>query len=270
MELPPEEKPPGAPDWMVTFADLMSLLLTFFVLLLSFSNMEIVKFRTMAGSVRNALGLKSEIALSDVPTGEKLLPYKSPKEGTGETEDTHKDKASKRVVSQRAISKLRAMLEENDATAEGVVKATERGVVLELRGDLVFDSGKTELKAEALPVLGALAEFIRTVPGQVEVQGHTDNVPIKNSVFPSNWELSAGRAAKTVRFLTGRGVSPSRFVAQGFADTRPLTTNTTADGRARNRRVQFEFLIDSEAAEGSVDFEQLDLDLTRENSGAKS
>ena len=268
MELPPDEKPPGAPDWMVTFAHLMSLLLTFFVLLLSFSNMEIVKFRTMAGSVRNALGLKSEIALSDLPTGEKLLPYKSPKEGKGETEDDHKDKASKRVVTKRAISKLRAMLEENEATADGVVKASDRGVVLELRGDLVFDSCKTDLKPASQPILAALAEFINSVPGQVEVQGHTDNVPIKNSVFPSNWELSAGRAAKTVRFLTAKGVAPTRFMAQGFADTRPLDTNTTPEGRARNRRVQFEFLIDSEAADNSVDFEQLDLDLTRRGSGA--
>jgi chemotaxis protein MotB len=237
MELEPDEAPAGAPEWMVTFADLMSLLLTFFVLLLSFSNMEIVKFRTMAGSVRNALGLKSELALSDIPSGSKLLPHLDPKEGDGGRAD------------EEVKGELREMLESSELKDIGTVDVTPRGVVLRLKGDVVFDSGQAEIKSSALPFLDRLAGYIATVPNAVDVEGHTDNVPIATEFYPSNWELSAARAGRAARHLSERGVDRRRLRAVGMADTTPVTGNDAPAGRSTNRRVEFVFL--SAAAAGA-------------------
>jgi chemotaxis protein MotB len=223
--------PEGAPEWMVTFADLMSLLLTFFVLLLSFSNMEIVKFRTMAGSVRNALGLKSEFDLSDVPMGNKLLPYEDPKEGEGDPGDA-----------QGLRSELEEMLREAGLPEKASVRMTSRGVALHIEGDILFDSGRTHLKPEALPILDRLTELIPRVGYRVDVHGHTDNIPIATTAFPSNWELSAARAGRAVRYFVENGVPADRFRAIGLAETRPVEDNDTPDGRTANRRVEFLFV----------------------------
>jgi chemotaxis protein MotB len=236
MELEPDEPPQGAPEWMVTFADLMSLLLTFFVLLLSFSNTEIIKFRTMAGSVRNALGLKSEFDLSDLPTGTKLLPYLDPKEGKG-------GPSEKEVQGQ-----LQEMLSESEMKDIGTVEITPRGVVLRLKGDVLFDSGSAEIKPPVRPFLDRLAGYITTVPEPIDVEGHTDNVPIATETYPSNWELSAARAGRAARLLVDRDVPGRRLRAVGLADTVPIAPNNTSEGRAANRRVEFVFLDHADTA----------------------
>lgn len=220
----------GAPDWIVTFADLMSLLLTFFVLLLSFSNMEIVKFRTMAGSVRNALGLKSEFDLSDVPMGSKLLPYEDPKEGEGNPE------------SQGLRQELEAMLREAGLPEKASVRTTSRGVALYIEGDILFDSGSAALRPEAWKILDQIAAMLPRVGYRVDVQGHSDSIPISTPAFPSNWELSAARAGRAVRYFVEKGVPSGRFRAIGLAETRPVSSNDTAEGRANNRRVEFLFV----------------------------
>ena len=233
-----EERKPGAPPWVVTFADLMSLLLTFFVLLLSFSNTEIIKFRVMAGSVRNALGMKSEFDISDIPTGSKLLPYEDPREGDGKWEQEEKEEMAE---------KLNEALQEAGLQDQGSVKVTEQGVVLQLSGDVLFESGKADINPKLIPYLDDLAKFISTMPHSVDVMGHTDDVPIATLLYPSNWELSAARAGQTVRFLSERQVAASRLRAIGHAHTVPLAANDTALGRARNRRVEFLFLTKPEA-----------------------
>ena len=230
MELEQDEAKPGAPEWMVTFADLMSLLLTFFVLLLSFSNTEIVKFRVMAGSVRNALGMKSEFDLSDVPTGNKLLPYEDPKEGEGGGPS-----------SEEIEEQLHGVLEQLGLEEGSSARLTKHGVVLQLEGDLFFGSGAADLSPAALPVLDRLAEYIESVGRTVDIVGHTDNIPIKTQVYPSNWELSAARAGQAVRYLVEKGVSPDKVRAIGQADTVPIAENNTPAGRAINRRVEFIF-----------------------------
>lgn len=219
----------GAPAWVVTFADLMSLLLAFFVLMLSFSNTEIVKFRTMAGSVRNALGMKSEFDLSDIPMGSKLLPYESPQKGDGEAREA-------------LATQLRMVLEEAGLKDRGAVEITERGVLLRLSGDLFFSSGEVELKPKALSILNLLAVKIKAIPRSIDVEGHTDDVPIATNVYPSNWELSAARAGRAVRHLVEQGIPADQMRAIGHADTVPLDDNSVEEGRAANRRVEFLFL----------------------------
>lgn len=240
MEQEPEEAKAGAPDWMVTFADLMSLLLTFFILLLSFSNTEIIKFRVMAGSVRNALGLKSEFALSDIPMGDKLLPHQDPKDGDGKAEQ---------IQMETTAEELREVLENSGLQEHGEAKVTKRGVVLQLSGDLLFESGASEINKKALPILNQLAAHIAKSGRSVDIVGHTDNVPIATHVYPSNWELSAARAGQAVRYLSEKGVAPERMRAIGQAHSIPITRNDTAKGRSENRRVEFVFVDHPEEVE---------------------
>ena len=183
----------------------------------------------MAGSVRNALGSKSAFALSDIPTGSKLLPYQDPKEGEGQ--------AMEEIV--RYLSQI---IEENGMEKNGNAKITKQGVVLQLKGDRLFESGKATIKTEALPILDGLARYISKSSKDVDVLGHTDDRPIATAVFPSNWELSAARAGRAVRYLAEKGVPAQRLRAIGHADTVPVTGNATPVGRAANRRVEFVFV----------------------------
>ena len=229
MDSEPEEATAGAPAWVVTFADLMSLLLTFFVLLLSFSNTEIIKFRVMAGSVKNALGMKSEFALSDIPMGEKLLPHKDPKDGAGKAQ-------------QEMAERLREVLEKSGLRQFGEATVTNRGVLLQLSGDLLFESGEARINKTALPILDGLAGLVIESGSSVDVVGHTDNVPITTHVYPSNWELSAARAGQAVRYLAEKGVPPERMRAIGQAHTIPIAGNDSDKARSANRRVEFLFV----------------------------
>ncbi len=232
MPPPPDDQKAGAPEWMTTFADLMSLLLTFFVLLLSFSNMEIVKFRQMAGSMREAFGMKSPLDISNTPMGVQVMPMPSPSY----------TKTTEKVPSNLMTVKLREVLEKENMEKSGNIEVTERGVTLRLDGDAVFETGKVALKAGALKLLDRLAEIAATSPGQIEVEGHTDNVPMRSARYPSNWELSAARAGSAVRYLTGKGLPAQRLKAIGFGDTRPLVPNDSKENRAKNRRVEFLFV----------------------------
>ncbi len=243
---------------MVTFADLMSLLLTFFVLLLSFSNMEIVKFQAMVGSVREAFGMKSPFELSDIPTGTDILPNQTPQ--PGEVDATVSDEDP---TPQQVREKLQELLEEAGLADKGVAIETDTGVVLQLSGDVLFDSGQAQIKDGAAPLLEELAQYTLSVKYKLDVVGYTDNIPIATAIYPSNWELSAARAGQAVRYLTERGVDPARLRAIGRADTNPLQSNDTPEGRAHNRRVEFVYtrlsadpapqnLLDSDVRAGSA------------------
>lgn len=235
----PDEPKAGAPDWMVTFADLMSLLLTFFVLLLSFANMEVVKFKSAVGSIQNALGLKSVFELSDVPSGNELLDHENPQEGDGQ------------AVQEQIVEELERILEQAGLQNSGTAKVSKRGVVLQLEGDLLFASGEAAISPKALPVLDALSAYIAGQSRFVDVVGHTDDVPIATAVYPSNWELSAARAGQAVRYLSEKGVKPFRMRAIGQAHTVPVSENTTPEARANNRRVEFVFVAEPETSEST-------------------
>ena len=125
---------------------------------------------------------------------------------------------------------------------QSLAKITKHGVILQLKGDLLFESGQATIKPKALPVLEGLARYISKTSRDVDVLGHTDNRPIGTAVFPSNWELSAARAGRAVRYLAEKGVPAQRLRAIGHADSVPVASNTTQVGRAANRRVEFVFV----------------------------
>jgi chemotaxis protein MotB len=235
-----DEAPAGAPEWIVTFADLMSLLLTFFVLLLSFSSTQAAKFEAVAGSLKDALGMRSELDLSDQPERRELI------------ESVEKQRAEQNPSTPADLSReLQKLLAELGGRGRGVAGLTGQGIVLNISGDLMFSSGEATLSPEAIQILDRIANYVLQSDRPLDVVGHTDNVPISTPLFPSNWELSAARAGSAVRYLVDRGVDAERIRAIGRASTRPVESNSTAEGRSLNRRVEFIFNLQREPAKDS-------------------
>jgi chemotaxis protein MotB len=227
-DLPEEEPEEGAPEWMVTFGDMMSLLMVFFVLIVSFSTMDIIKYRNLVGSLREAFGAKDAsfmMGKSGSPTFINVTPQKR-------TSD-----AQSRVQTEERTRKEVRSLGVDD---EVEVAQTEQGVALRVKGNLLFDTGKAALRPGARGLLAKIAVILKKHPNTILVEGHTDNIPISTALFKSNWELSAARASAVVRdFIEFDGISPTQLGVMGMADTRPIGSNFTREGRARNRRVDF-------------------------------
>ncbi len=227
-----QECPKGAPLWVVTFGDMMSLLLTFFIMLLAFSNMDIQKFKEMLGSIEDAFGVQKEKVILT-------------KEGQPVPVDLMGNAEAGREKRKEALVNLLAeMIKESGLEDQVAVVKTDRGVVLQIKGSLMFDPGKATLRREALKLFNSLIPILKKAPYDIIVEGHTDNLPIKSDKFPSNWELSSARAGAVVRYLIQAGkLNPKRFIAEGLADTRPIAPNDTPENRAKNRRVNIVFLI---------------------------
>jgi chemotaxis protein MotB len=132
---------------------------------------------------------------------------------------------------------------------QGLIKVTQHKlwVEIEMNTSILFASADSELEEEAFPALKALANVLKKLPNSIDVEGHTDNLPINTEQFPSNWELSSGRAASVVHLFTQYGVNPRRLSSIGYAEFRPVSNNTTAEGRLRNRRVKVVILADKNA-----------------------
>lgn len=221
----PEGDPPseGAPDWAVTYGDMMSLLLVFFVLIASYSNLDVIKYRELTGSVQTALG-----------TRDRTL------------DDAQLDSAPTAGIASAAEERERRWVERE---VESVVSEiggpfqmihSREGVRIRIDGQVLFETGQAEIVPEAKSMLLQLAVPLRRYPYRLLIEGHTDDVPISTPNYPSNWELSAARAANVVRFLVAEGSIPAdRLSAVAYADTRPIRPNVDDESRARNRRVEF-------------------------------
>ncbi|MAE69981.1 MAG: flagellar motor protein MotB [Gemmatimonadetes bacterium] len=219
----------GAPKWVVTFADMMSLLLAFFVLLLSFSSIQEAKFRELAGSMKGAFGvLESSTAVSI----NKAPPRSSI--------------ATIQIQQQLVQRQIEELVGQSDSLGSAVqVDGQEGGELrIKLSEELLFPSGSGDIRPEASPVLKTLASLLATAAGEVDIEGHTDNRPIRTLRYPSNWELSSDRAMAVLRSLERLGISPARMSATSFGEFRPVAPNDTPENRARNRRVELRVLMD--------------------------
>jgi chemotaxis protein MotB len=214
----------GSPAWLTSFSDMMMLFLCFFVLLLSFARTDTQTSRSALGSVRQALGGRA-----DLPSPERVAPA-DPAASNPE-----------RATDSRVVAELERFLAERGLHAQVEVAASERGIILRTRDQILFDSGDARLKSDGLPVLRAVADLGRRFQGQLAVEGHTDDRPIQNTAFPSNWELSGARSAIVLRYLLSDGIAPERVHMAGYADRQPIARNESSEGRARNRRVEFVF-----------------------------
>ena len=223
----------GAPAWMATFADLATLLMTFFVLLLSFANMDIVKFRQMAGSVKDAFGTQVETPGTYEERSDTMVTVQ-----LSEEED-------RTIDMMQMGERIRKTVEEQGLEDKTEIKVDKDGVTLTVDGTFMFDGGSAELKPEFEKFLGEIAKIIKEHDYPLAIEGHSDNIPIKSSIYPSNWELSSSRATAVLRYLINQYQIPAkRLMAVGYADTRPLVPNDTPENRAKNRRVEFHFKKD--------------------------
>ena len=225
----------GAPEWLLTYSDMVTLLLCFFVLLLSFANTDTIKFKEVLGSMKDAFGVQREI-LELGKEGGMELPIKL--ESTASKSEEEK---------QRLVNLLKRMVEEEGVDKNTLIIPVKNGVkveITELAGHAMFKPGGTDLTGESERLLLKMIPTIQETVYKITVEGHSDDVPVKSPLFPSNWELSSARAGSVVRFFIQKGdLDPRRFSAVGHADTQPLVENTDEESRARNRRVSIVYEV---------------------------
>lgn len=228
-ECPPCEA--GAPRWMTTFGDLMSLLLCFFVLLLSFSEMDRKKYKVVAGSMEKAFGMQRQKNVSDSPRhGLEMI-----------AKDFDQESIATRVKEHVGRELETDFDELYGKIADDIeIEAGNDQVVIRLMGESTFDSGKASIKPELKPMILRIGQILATeATGDIIIAGHTDNVPIRGGAFQSNLALSIARAATVAQFLLDqKTIAPQRVATMGFGEYRPIADNNAKMGRRKNRRVE--------------------------------
>ncbi len=249
----------GLPAYMATFADLMSLLMCFFVLLLSFAEIDALKYKMVVKSLENAFGVQRDVAADEIPQGSSIIaqefspgeprptPLKVVRQDTiDETREQLKVTADAEKLAQQQAGKIteetqefRQALEKEIQEGLIVVESQFNRIVIRIREKGSFPSGDARLNPGFAPILRKIHDVLLTTDGRIAVAGHTDNVPINTARYRSNWELSTSRATSVVHELMAPGtMSAERFVLEGYADTKPLVPNDSAANRAKNRRVE--------------------------------
>lgn len=224
--------------WLVSYADFVTLLFAFFVVMYSISSVNEGKYKTFSDSLNVAFDQSvspSLITNQSVPGRDKILVDKS---AAQMVEQQRKIQAQMKAVD----DSLRQVMAPLIAQGMVGVHRTKRGVVVEISASTLFKEGEEKLQTGAQETLQQVAIVLSRENQSVEVEGHTDDVPIKTAQFPSNWELSAGRASSVVRMLVSYGVAEERLAAVGLAANQPVVANDTPEHRAKNRRVSITIL----------------------------
>ncbi len=284
-DCPPCEE--GLPPWLATFADMMALLMCFFVLLLSFAEMDVLKFKQVAGALKLAFGVQRIVKATEIPKGTSVIakqyspgkptevtPLEIMREQTTDDTKTNLDfsdsqskhdggmgEAEAEAIAQaKAEREAREQAEElQDELAAAIgdglleIEAYNDRVLIRIRERGSFGSGRAELQQEFLPILKLIADVLNQRDGRFVVAGHTDDIPIETRRFRSNWDLSAARAASVVHFFIQQGnIDPERMEIRAMADNEPIVPNDSWENRARNRRVEISVLHgNSRAIEGA-------------------
>ena len=233
MEEECDECEEGAPAWMATFSDMATLLLTFFVLLLSFANMDIQNFKSALGSVKEAFGVQTETKGDHEARASSLMEWSDdPPSAMVNTQESEAN---------NEVQRLRQYIESHGMKNQIEVMGTESGIVLRVKDVALFDTGSDELTKASEPVLALVEDLFEKSRAVLSIEGHTDNIPIARTRFPSNWELSAARAAAVLRHFIAHQLDKARLSIAGYGELRPIAANDTDAGRNKNRRVEFVF-----------------------------
>jgi len=266
-----------SPDqgWLVTFSDLLSLLLCFFVVLLSVADFDPIKYKQIQSNMTNAFGVQREIPLEDIPKGTSVVathfqpgipdetPIETIQQITREQErdslrlgepDAELERERDMREAVETLDEMMQLTKDTEVDAEMLrkllraeieagqidVESEDRTILIRIREKGSFTSGSAYLNNDFVKVIDKIGVAIGQIAGRVFVEGHTDSIPINSFAYPSNWDLSVSRAASVTRRLvrSDTGINPRRVTASGFAATRPQAVNSTAEGRARNRRVE--------------------------------
>ena len=253
------KKSGGAPPWMVTFADLMALLLTMFVLLLSFSTMDVERYKKIAGAMSDSFGLSALSRLSGMVEVEGFFTGKHIKQVTpkpvvsidlpeviGQTpmeieapEALPEDIAEDQAAAMEVQENLRRVMASEIEGEQISVEESGDQTVITFTDEIAFPAGSEQLAETFLPIMDKLISVLTEAEGQIIVAGHTDDRPIKTTRFRSNWDLSTARAVSVVHQILKSGkIAPDHVTAEGYADSRPLVANDSPENRALNRRVE--------------------------------
>lgn len=270
-----DEGKPGAPLWMATFADLMSLLVCFFVLIISMSEIDVIRYKKVAGSMKDAFGVQQDIVTYDIPKGTSIIalefspgkpeptvrkiiqqdtvdptrpslkignpdnPIEVQPETLQKLLEEEEERQEQRQQTEADAAVLTELLEEEINEGKIDVETDGPTIIIKIRERGSFTSGSATLDPGFLPTLGTIGTALGEISGEIVVEGHTDNIPINSVQFPSNFALSAGRALSvTSVFLNDPNISMDRLSLRGYGEVRPEATNATRAGRARNRRVE--------------------------------
>lgn len=282
--------------WLVSYADFITLLFAFFVVMYSLSPINEGKYRVLSDSIGNAFksGATDEATLftsmqlqnllsptpgaADVEEANGLqIPMRFPEqtvEGEQEEEVEELEMNKDDKFSQQLLKKAETEIDQIGSEVENQfeelvdeellnVKRNKFWLEVEIKSKLLFNSGSSDLLPQALPVLEDLANLFVDKPNRIHIEGFTDNKPIRTRIFPSNWELSAARAATVVRLFEGMGIAPQRMASIGYGEYQPVADNNTEEGRAKNRRV---VMVVMAALEGNQDQRIYDFDLLKSQS----
>ena len=248
--LPEDDPPEGAPEWMTTYSDLVTLLLTFFILLFSMASVDSKKFEQVAQSLRSAFMNNSNGEIYNNNNGKDVIsifdenmPTDSDSgemndgDGTGggisDSDSKKKEEAIEEFKEEvkTLISKLE--IDEYVSVIEG-----KASIILRVNSVILFDVGKADIKESGKETIKKVGELMRQLDTNIAIQGHTDNVPIKTGIFPTNWELSTKRATNVVIFLVNEcTINPTKLTATGNGEFRPIASNDTEVNRQKNRRI---------------------------------
>ncbi|MFQ6614385.1 MAG: flagellar motor protein MotB [Fidelibacterota bacterium] len=230
-----EEDDGGGDDagWLATYGDMMTLLLCFFVLMFAMSETKMDKFAELMQSLKSGIG-KQQVPESGTREGLSMMNIES------ESKPNAVDELGGMVKAQ--MDSIESSVEEfvmkNKLGGQVKVKQDGRGAVITISDVILFPPGEADFVTAGADVMAKISELLKQFPYHIKIEGHTDNVPIHTKDFPSNWELSANRASKIVRYLIEHGIDPNQLSCEGFAEYRPVASNDTPEGRAKNRRVE--------------------------------
>jgi chemotaxis protein MotB len=267
-----DEAPPGTPAWMATFADLMALMMCFFVLLLSFSEMDVLKYKQVAGSMKEAFGVQNQVKVMDIPKGTSIIAQEfspgrtqptpmdtvnqfttettkaslqvgnpaAPELDDAKTQELLEQKLSNLIEKTREdADKLREILKNEIKDGKIDIESDGQTITVRVREKGSFPSASATLHPDFIPVMDSLRNALADIDGTISVEGHTDNIPISSGRFISNWDLSASRALTVTHELVKReSLDGNRFMVVGRAATQPYKPNTSAENRSYNRRVE--------------------------------
>ena len=229
------ECPQGAPSWVMTFADLVTLLMVFFILLFAMGSIEEEKWKQMKSSLKDALG-QENIPEAGIREGLDVIKERVLDETTIHAVDEVGAMVAKEV--EEIASEVEEFVFKNKLAGKVEVSSDERGAIVTLSDTVMFPPGKSRMTYTGDEIIKQVFDILKQFSYQVKIEGHTDNVPMNTQQYPSNWELSAARAAEVARKLVKAGFNPTNLSIEAFAQYRPKVPNDSRQGRATNRRIE--------------------------------
>lgn len=218
-------------EWLGTYSDMVTLLLTFFILLYTFASVDEQKFKSVSTAFQATFAGKTS------KDGDSMFDVN---QKTGQDPIMGEDKPPGLEDKLNSMySEIKNYVEKNNIEATIEKNSGKRGIILRINDSVLFELGKAELKPESKGTLDKIDNLFKSIPNRIKIEGHTDNIPIKNYKYESNWELSTDRAVNVVKYyIESKGNDPKRFEAAGYGEYHPVAPNDTNEHRAMNRRVE--------------------------------